>query len=560
MSTGCHPPRGQISAPSAVESTLPIPPGSSTTQPVGATGLQVPSSTSVARDHSRSPTPVSRVALAQSSSSDSSEPPAKEARVAGPADGNLNDPISPQAEGGPQPLALLAKTADDLKTWTARVRSAIPYDLVTDRRPVLIAPSIQVAGEALYFLVHWLFDHADDDNVSPDLREYRFTRALDERFNSQLSANSPFRVECTMTSLLRLIKHCDTWNLTVGGAVGEGVTRNLLRQTIQVAVQVPDLWQTRGSYSTIQFLPADLAFLRLLSPEDVTTLLPWISHNKSTSTPIDLTSNVAALLMAADIDPTWVSTSASRIIQTELHLVSHTLFGLKDIYQEQDFIAFRQGMTSVLTTPGNTLDMIFFAQARNYLAAMYNRRLENVDVLLQHIEFRSSLNAETVATEMQYSDGDQVSEACWDIHYEHLVEEKFKRYLRGSGHPDHWFIRSMVSEDEFNAARNDSLLRARSFLQLMTGSDLVPSGNEWKIIIFMHHKGKRESFVSPDGQGPGDPARLHIHACFAHGDLIVDEGLRNLLIEPSSAEGKEPLLFDSWLHAAVMDPNDFNSI
>ncbi len=54
--------------------------------------------------------------------------------------------------------------------------------------------------------------------------------------------------------------------------------------------------------------------------------------------------------------------------------------------------------------------------------------------------------------------------------------------------------------------------------------------------------------------------QLHVHACFAHGDLIVDEGMRNMLIEPTSDDGKEPLLFDSWLHAAVMDPSDFNSI
>ena len=267
--------------------------------------------------------------------------------------------------------ALVVKTAQDLKTGATRVRSAIPYDLVTDRRPLLNAPSIQVAGEALYFLIHWLLNHADDEATSPDLREYRFAQALDERFNGQLPAHSPSRVECTMTSLLRLIKHSDAWNVTVyvmlefryqfkfancgdhvsGGAVGDGVARNLLRQAVQVALQVPDLWQTRGSYSTIQFLPyaqerertlhlktcgylclllmvvlqsgpdpispfllraviepresacsADLAFLRVISPEDGQTLMPWISYDKLTSAPIDLTSNVAALLMAADID------------------------------------------------------------------------------------------------------------------------------------------------------------------------------------------------------------------------------------------------------------------
>ncbi len=114
---------------------------------------------------------------------------------------------------------------------------------------------------------------------------------------------------------------------------------------------------------------------------------------------------------------------------------------------------------------------------------MFHRRLEDVEVLLQHLEFRSTLDPHTVESEARYSDSEQVNDACWDIHYEHLLEEKFKRYLRGSGHPDHWFIRSMVSSDEFDAASQDLLLRARSFLQLMTGSDLVPSGNHWKIVV-----------------------------------------------------------------------------
>ena len=153
---------------------------------------------------------------------------------------------------------------------------------------------------------------------------------------------------CTCLCVLSLL---DLTTFHSGSAVGQGVTQSLLRETVKVALEVSNLWQTRGPYSTLQFLPfaqerertvdlqtcgficllhmvalgsgpepvspfllraiieprevackVDISLLRLLSPDDFATLAPWISRDKSQRLSEDVTSKVASLLMASDID------------------------------------------------------------------------------------------------------------------------------------------------------------------------------------------------------------------------------------------------------------------
>ena len=114
---------------------------------------------------------------------------------------------------------------------------------------------------------------------------------------------------------------------------------------------------------------------------------------------------------------------------------------------------------------------------------MYNRRLDDVSILRSHIEFRSALDRDAVLAEEEHSEAMEVSERCLDYYYEALFQDKLMLYLEGLGHPDHWFIRSVVSDTDFEAGRHDPLLRARRFLQLMTGSDLIPIQDNWKLVV-----------------------------------------------------------------------------
>lgn len=124
---------------------------------------------------------------------------------------------------------------------------------------------------------------------------------------------------------------------------------------------------------------------------------------------------------------------------------------------------------------------IFEGQSRNYLAVMCSVRLSSVAVLLSNISFRSALNV--VALEAESSQSEVMSDQMWDALYEDSFQQKLSRYLKGTGHPDHPDVRQVVGEVVFERDRHDPLLRARLFLQMMSGSDLLPPGDDWQLKV-----------------------------------------------------------------------------
>ena len=119
---------------------------------------------------------------------------------------------------------------------------------------------------------------------------------------------------------------------------------------------------------------------------------------------------------------------------------------------------------------------------RAFLAAMYNHRLENVETLISRIEYRSGV-ANPAAVDEESRVKNIVSNDAWDLIYEFGFQKALTAYLRGHGHPDHRFIRDIVDDAQFEADRHDELLRARLFLHLMSGSDLTPATDNWKIKV-----------------------------------------------------------------------------
>ena len=67
-----------------------------------------------------------------------------------------------------------------------------------------------------------------------------------------------------------------------------------------------------------------------------------------------------------------------------------------------------------------------------------------------------------------------MDDPSWDLVYQSYFHERLEEYLNGVGHPDHPDVRAVVGEARFLADANDPLLRTRLFLQMMTGSDLLP--------------------------------------------------------------------------------------
>lgn len=119
---------------------------------------------------------------------------------------------------------------------------------------------------------------------------------------------------------------------------------------------------------------------------------------------------------------------------------------------------------------------------RDFLAAMCNQRLEDPTLVISALEFRSphdpvAVNAACEASSVMLPE-------AWDIHWEHEFALQLTKYLQGEGHPNHPDVRLVVGEKRFVRERHDPLLRARLFLHMMSGSDLVPHGSEWKLKVW----------------------------------------------------------------------------
>ncbi len=134
----------------------------------------------------------------------------------------------------------------------------------------------------------------------------------------------------------------------------------------------------------------------------------------------------------------------------------------------------------------------FGGEERHYIAAMCNQRLDDVAVLLAHIDWESGVDDDTIDLTMLPSEDTVTSaegtrpetfpDSVWDTTNECDFELAFRHYIVQRGHPDSPIIREMVG-DTFEQSADDPLLRARLFLMMLTGSDLVPQDPNWSIMV-----------------------------------------------------------------------------
>lgn len=63
--------------------------------------------------------------------------------------------------------------------------------------------------------------------------------------------------------------------------------------------------------------------------------------------------------------------------------------------------------------------------------------------------------------------------------------EHLFHYLRGVGHPNHSFIRSLVSDEDFNdpAIKDHKGFRGSCLLKAMSGSEMRKPGRAWKLRV-----------------------------------------------------------------------------
>ncbi|KAI0706371.1 hypothetical protein C8Q76DRAFT_748384 [Earliella scabrosa] len=399
--------------------------------------------------------------------------------------------------------------------------------------------------------------------------------------------------------------------------VGSGPLRTLMRAAVARVVADESIWQPRGRFHAIRWGPYSLgalprhrevklkvagyvallhmiavkagpdpvspfllrlaieggsrasridhAFMQLLEPDIYHSLGPWIQHDMTKPLPAAAGDPLFHLIIDVGLDHHALSNppDPDEIAAVESRIFGVSVLGCNSPADHPDLHAFAAGLAAPLAI-GSGLAQTFASRCRDYLATMCNHRLDDPEVLVTHLEFRSALDAKKIASECERSV--DMPLAAWDFFFEEEFVSRLLRYLRGRGHPDHPDVRAVVGEERFLRDRDDPLLRARLFLHMMSGSDLIPNGSSWKLKLFFRHEGLREQLDSlPEIP---IPAPIDVHACFYEATVLIDNGVRNLLSQPqdpqdatAAALGQpaQASTFEAWIHGAVLQPEDYNS-
>ena len=115
------------------------------------------------------------------------------------------------------------------------------------------------------------------------------------------------------------------------------------------------------------------------------------------------------------------------------------------------------------------------------IATIYKLNVSHPEDIVSRLEFAYRSASGDEISDEEPSDANQelaqtLVRNLWD---------SFKRYLRGVGHPDHEFIRvtKVISEEIMRRDAADALLRSKLFLEVISGSELLPVSEGAKLRV-----------------------------------------------------------------------------
>ncbi|KLO14057.1 hypothetical protein SCHPADRAFT_939839 [Schizopora paradoxa] len=312
----------------------------------------------------------------------------------------------------------------------------------------------------------------------------------------------------------------------------------------------------------------DMKFIAVLDADSVRILKPLQDWDGKGASVQDGRSDLYDLLTAADIS---VKTISAVVPENERHginvsVMSRMFLGASNLERMEEFLAFRTGFNVQLNE--NTLLLDTFKEGesvKGMMATFYGRRIETPEQVIKLLQFPESTKMELDIDEDPI-DLDALG-LCPEAsglpaaYYEFLVKEHTGIYLRGSGHPDHTFVRNSISKEEIEAGVADPLLRSRLFLKVLTGSELLPPAGHEIQFDFIHLSAEDE--ICPN-RSDGYRPSFHFHVCSSSAEVTICKGFRKILEQEQRAprEGENALEFEGLIHATLLSLTDgtFNSV
>ncbi|GBE82503.1 hypothetical protein SCP_0408870 [Sparassis crispa] len=449
--------------------------------------------------------------------------------------------------------------AEDIGEWQNIVHANLPINIDESTEVFIQASTTSLAARALQFLLLWHF-------ASPPAPYHQFEAALERALPG---------VVCSFVPLAALLSSKRVFEVNVG--VGAAPEKAVLRDAIAQMTSEVRFWVEKGVYKSLVFhsstdhfrtrdcilkaygflclmhlvnlgqgpepvspfllqavidgrsnILIDREFILSLDPGQFAVLQPWYDWNGTSPLTTDPKTDLGALLIEADIVIEALSLEGMDEAErngVERTLVSRVLLGHIDPTHHPDLLAFREGLNFQLR-PGQDIRKTMEGRTKALLGALNDKEDQQTEVERQH--------------ELRFA-------------------ELLIRYLHGKGHPDHEWIRGeVVPEDMYMKEHENVVHRVRLLLQVMTGSDLLPLGEHWKLkFSFTHASSYQDGGAHLNNAEEITP--ILYSACFMQGKVTMDVGLQNLLLQ--EVDGPDhALYFDAWMHGPLMAGDGFNKI
>jgi hypothetical protein len=262
--------------------------------------------------------------------------------------------------------------------------------------------------------------------------------------------------------------------------------------------------------------------LQIIDTDTASRMGAWLAHTPGEPIPTEIDSPMYYLLLevvgmqvcmpiAEEIPGLNYSTQPSQVARAihdiESHhswtqlLISRITFGPEDPWTNQEFLTLQEGfdislnglegidrrgllqarLISILLitfcplsrhvkTFGDTFKEVYNkSYAPSLIAAMSNRRIVSPTQVVEKLEFQ-----------MLEGDHNQVNN-----HFIELFQRHMRRYLNGTGHPDHPNVAGgqLMTPQNYNEGIGNTCLRAELFLQAATDSNLLPAESHWQIKV-----------------------------------------------------------------------------
>ncbi|KAK6988566.1 hypothetical protein R3P38DRAFT_3443972, partial [Favolaschia claudopus] len=252
------------------------------------------------------------------------------------------------------------------------------------------------------------------------------------------------------------------------------------------------------------------------------------------------------LVNIPEIDPTLISLPRSEEEHQGISdsIVSYATLGTADIEHHPDYFGMGDGFNAVVEPfggqdrPHHILEW-FVTPCLELIKAAFDRQLKSPADILRFIDYNET-NPEVNPW------GDNVEMVA-------LIERFVSHYLLERGHPRDLdgVIRALI-DPEFTAP--DSVVRARLFLSVTTGSILLPVRPAgWRIKCLITHD-YSEAYPTVDAAGNDDfgpDVVIDFRSCFKTFSITNNARLRHLLISENAEAGKDTT-FGRLFHAQLL--------